>query len=142
MDPCVSPWEGVVWNAGDGWGADVVLQTRFWEDATGQNLVTWHEGFWHPWYPTVSQIAAIGGQWHHFAFVRAGDNVKQYMDGLLLSSEFGCASDFTHCPAFFVAGPPHGPSIKDESKMDEFRIYDYALSQAEIASIAGATNVP
>jgi hypothetical protein len=79
------------------------------------------------------------GEWHHFAFVKdenAG-NMRVYLNGLPVAENTGTSADTlagVRNTTFRIGGPASGGNAYI-GKMDEFRIYDSALSADEIASM-------
>ena len=82
------------------------------------------------------------GIWHAVACVRAAGILKVYIDGLLNAT----TPEGTNVPAYtyparfgtmFFASYPHYNGFN--GKLDEFRIYNRALSDAEIAGLAITT---
>jgi len=80
-------------------------------------------------------------EWHHLAYSRSGSTGYTYVDGTL---------ENTHTPNFTFADPGNRWSIGQEwdtttasnflaGTVDDARIYDYGLSYAEIAGLAGRT---
>jgi hypothetical protein len=120
------------------------------------------------WYPIISCNTASGGNvgwlavdaggaadfgsltgtllvtdngWHHLAYTRIGDIGSLYVDGVL---------EGTHTPGFnfsadnlwsigqeWDGGPTAGNFLS--GTVDDARVYDYGLSYAEIAGLAGRT---
>ncbi len=102
--------------------------------ANGDDIVWQHDSNQRPnssdWY----------GQWHHYAFVKnaAAGTLKIYQDGVLVAEESGNtaslvngyvpSSSLLEVGGYFIGGG----SDFYKGKMDDFRIYNYALSQANI----------
>jgi len=85
--------------------------------------------------------AAAGGQWHHLAFVQDGpaDEGYFYIDGELIISGGADSCDTTERPLFIgAAGTDVDVSAFESFKgrIDDVRIYSYALSQLEIQYLA------
>jgi hypothetical protein len=99
------------------------------------------------------KMTDFAGGWHHYAFVKDTDkkwmgiyhNGELVAEGkqtkLSMSSWFpiwffhiGCASIWPNPPA------DPKPSERWMGKVDDFRLYDYALSQQEVAWLAGFRN--
>ncbi len=86
------------------------------------------------------------GQWVHFAFVKnaAENTMGIYKNGVLIASR-GNADTQLNLDALKTQGFCIGQIVPGawyyHGKMDDFRIYDRALSQAEIVDLAGETSV-
>ncbi|MHC4325955.1 MAG: LamG domain-containing protein [Planctomycetota bacterium] len=81
--------------------------------------------------------AAAGGQWHHLAFVQDGpaDEGYFYIDGEVVMTGSADSCDTTGRPLFIgAAGTDVEASIFESFKgrIDDVRIYSYALSELEI----------
>jgi len=84
---------------------------------------------------------AAGGQWHHLAFVQDGPAGEGhfYINGELIISGGAESCDTTGRPLFIgAAGTDVVGSVFESFKgrIDDVRIYDYALSQLEIQYLA------
>ncbi len=80
------------------------------------------------------------GNWNHYAFVKDGTASKMYHDGALVA-ESSVDASISGIAEFTIGGMAQdGQDWANYSgKVDEFRIYDYALSQAEVLNLAGYT---
>lgn len=81
----------------------------------------------------------LTGEWHHWAFVKdAGEGVMQIYYDCLLEAEksgaFGSPAGAAGAPFEIGAILSHHNDFI--GKMDDFKVYSYALSQAEIAGAA------
>ncbi len=78
------------------------------------------------------------GDWHHFAFVKnenAG-TMSIYFDGEVAKSKSGTISSLSNIAnTDFSVGAKLGNSADYVGKMDDLRVYDYALSKKEIAGL-------
>jgi hypothetical protein len=102
----------VYWRAGNDTN-DLLI----WKDATPQDWV---------------------GDWHHFAFVKDEDanTMKIYFDSDVARSKDGTISSLSNVVGKpFSVGAELGESADYVGKMDDLRVYDYALSDKEIASL-------
>jgi hypothetical protein len=77
------------------------------------------------------------GRWNHWAFTKdAGTGKMQiFLNGLLYDSRTGATSPISNITSFEIGSGWYGGY---DGLIDDFRIYDYALSQAEI--VYAATN--
>jgi len=84
-------------------------------------------------------LAAAGGQWHHLAFVQDGpaDEGYFYVDGEVVVAGGADNCDTTGRP-FFIGAAGTDVSVFESFKgrIDDVRIYNYALSQLEIQYLA------
>ncbi|MHC4866723.1 MAG: LamG domain-containing protein [Planctomycetota bacterium] len=103
----------VYWRAGDD-PCDVLV----WSDATPGN-----------W----------GGDWHHLAFVKnePGNTMKIYFDGIEVESKTGVEETLSGVinKPFNLGTYNDDNSSEHESAFDDVRVYDYALSDVEVASL-------
>jgi hypothetical protein len=81
--------------------------------------------------------AAAGGQWHHLAFVQDGSAGEGYfyIDGEVVISGGADSCDTTGRPLFIgAAGTDVDVAVFESFKgrIDDVRIYSYALSELEI----------
>lgn len=91
---------------------------------------------------SVGSSQLTTGVWRHGAFVRNGGTLSIYINGMLNAS----ASEGTMAPVYsyparfgtmFYASYPHYNPLN--GKLDEFRIYNRALSALEITQMASTT---
>jgi hypothetical protein len=102
----------VYWRAGNDTN-DLLV----WKDATPQGWV---------------------GNWHHFAFVKDEDagTMKIYFDSEVARSKDGVISSLSNLGGQpFRFGAALGVGADYVGRMDDLRVYDYALSDSEIASL-------
>jgi hypothetical protein len=114
-----------------------------------------------PWtnYNLLFNVAGIGGygisvepdspsdfegQWVHYAFVRSlsSQTLKMYKNGVLTGEQAIAPEQNSDLPAFsqfaIASLAPAGGTISNYvGYMDDFRIYDYELSQGQIMTLAG-----
>ncbi len=86
-------------------------------------------------------VAAAGGQWHHLAFVQDGSANEGYfyIDGEVVMSGGADSCDTTGRPLFIGAAGTDVEAGAFESfkgRIDDVRIYNYALSELEIQYLA------
>ena len=91
--------------------------------------------------PTAQGGALTIGEWHHIAYVidDAGDTARLYVDGALATT-----IAVTGTPLFMKAGQELriGSSYPTEfmhGQIDDVRIYNRVLSEAEVAGLVGRT---
>jgi hypothetical protein len=115
-----------------------------WYTATGAPNYTWasSDDFLR-W--TVEQPGDFAGQWNHFALTKnvTEGTQKMYMNGVLMDQMNG-AEDLSHAPDvtdFSIGGRFDFNKWVWYGKIDEFRMYDKELSQAEIVWLANEENI-
>jgi len=126
------PWDGVSTDANDTvLGVDV--------DGRGDDYTFVDEsddvGYDHDW------DAHLG--WEHYAFVRNDSNLAIYVNGVLKEIDDSNGSPIPKPDLLYLGiasdrAPDHPDGFHDgfTGNVDEFKIFDYALSAAEIAYIA------
>jgi len=133
-------------NAPEGWRG-IVTKGRT-ELGGGTNYVDELYGFYvtpsNYWHVNSGGVngdaqAAPGGQWHHLAFVQDGSAGEGYfyIDGEVVMSG-GAESCDTTGRALFIgaAGTDVGVFESFKGRIDDVRIYSYALSELEIQYLA------
>ena len=101
-------------------------------DAIGVNYGDWVAGL-------VSTVAIGLGEWHHVASTYDGQKIRQYLDGAPVDSvAFNYTMVADTRPLLIGADTP-GTFEVFNGKMDDVRIYDRALSAAEIATLGETT---
>ncbi|MHC4498631.1 MAG: LamG domain-containing protein, partial [Planctomycetota bacterium] len=126
-------------NSGDNWVFSTGY-TYFAEAAvpTGSGDVYWRAGNDTNDVLKWDDATPIGwrGDWHHFAFVKdenAG-TMSIYFDGLLVDSNTGTSDTLAYTRnRDFELGEKDGDGYV--GKIDDFRIYDYAMSADEVAAL-------
>ena len=87
----------------------------------------------------TATIDPSSGNWHHFAFTISGTECVVYIDGELAKQGTFGGIDWTGCDILSImSGAPRfleWEHKSDLSLMDELRIFNKALSQAEIKTI-------
>jgi hypothetical protein len=91
----------------------------------------------------IQRVAAadeVRGQWHLWTFVKNADSgdKKIYLDGKLWHSGKGFTSPIADVTEFNIGGGSGGVSPY-LGLIDDFRLYDRALSPGEVAGLAGVT---
>ncbi len=92
---------------------------------------------------TTTLVASSGNltenQWFHAAGVYDGASMKLYLDGVLVGSlnKTGAIAVSSSVPAW-IGGNPTDPTIRPwQGAIDDVRIYDRALSAAEVLALIG-----
>jgi hypothetical protein len=75
------------------------------------------------------------GRWNHWAFTKDAntDTMKIFLNGVLYDSRIGAGSPITGINSYEIGTGWYG---RYDGLIDDFRVYDYALSQPEVAYIA------
>lgn len=126
-----------MWVSGDASDyPDKVNQAIFSAGSASGDEDSWANAAWD-----IDSADAYGGQWNHYAAVKNTEIgvMSVYHNGVLVAKttsstdamEGSLAGDTVLSMARFDAG------ISTTVKVDDLRIYGYALSQAEIASLVG-----
>jgi hypothetical protein len=89
------------------------------------------------WSLIQGSISVNDGQWHHVAGVYDGSKIKLYVDGILDNSEVATGSIGTSPYSVLIGENSDNPNRLWNGLIDDVRIYDNALSAAEIAELAG-----
>jgi hypothetical protein len=94
-------------------------------------------------YDRIQKTASPGeyeGSWQHWTFTKNADTGEQsiYLNGALWHSGTGFSLTMTGVTTFLIGSRADGIQNYD-GMMDDFRLYDRALSPEEIAGLAGVT---
>jgi hypothetical protein len=117
---------------------------RFFREAVGDNQryklnagfgdgETWFDG------GTDAEVDPTTGEWVHFAFTISDAECVVYIDGEVAKQGEFAGVDWTGCDIMSImSGAPRFTGwshLSDESLMDELRLFNKALSQAEVQAI-------
>jgi hypothetical protein len=93
------------------------------------------------WTPTRVEIETplVQQEWHHLAMVWDGEALEMYVDGQSVGSSTG-PSPSTDLQSIAIGGDLNfgSPDNLWEGAIDELRIYDRALSPADVENLANA----
>jgi len=93
------------------------------------------------WGNVLGNIRIDDGRWHHAAGTYDGARISLYIDGVLdvtsIASGYINANDYD----VFIAGNAEKPTRFFGGLIDDVRVYNYALSPDEIATLAVASRV-
>ena len=89
---------------------------------------------------TVGSGSANDGDWHHFAFVKDGGFKAIYMDGDELKTQLSGASALKDFTDLWIGSQPSGTN-RMTGYVDDFAVYDRALSEAQIMALAAGQPV-
>lgn len=86
-----------------------------------------------------SNVAPADGNWHHCAIVYTGTKLRAYKDGVLAGSELTLtlSSKAKSSGAWYIGRDSRTGATAFNGNLNDFRIYDNALSISEIAWLAG-----
>ena len=121
----VGPFQGgylLRWSSANGhleWHIDL---------GSGQNLVVQN--------PTPND--AYLNEWHHYAatFDGSAHVSSLYVDGVLVASANGGPAVLEHTDDLYLMYVNYGSQVGTPGALDEFKVYDRALTSAEIAQLA------
>jgi len=92
----------------------------------------------------ISSVSVSDGQWHHIVGQRVGDIINVYIDGMLdgtanLPADYDLSGTSQHNAYIGVVtdNSTGAPEKYLVGSVDDVRIYNYALSQAEILDVMG-----
>ncbi|HRQ42523.1 MAG TPA: Ig-like domain-containing protein [Chloroflexota bacterium] len=94
--------------------------------------------------PFIESTATVNdNQYHHIAFVKNGDVLSLYIDGILE----GTATDTTATPTHAIVSHIYLGKLENNTRyfqgaLDDLRIYGRGLSAAEVAQLAMGNNAP
>ena len=109
----------------------------------GNSNVYWDTGGTASGYDRINKAATPAeyeGSWQHWAFTKDADTGEQniYLNGVLWHSGTGKTRTMTGVTAFTIGAKPNLTENYD-GMVDDFRLYDRALSVAEVAWLADTT---
>ncbi len=103
----------------------------------------WYYG-WDPVSWLSPSTEAYRGSWNHFAVTKDADAgiARIYHNGILVAENTGATRPiYRYLQTFLVGGYALTSSMNYRGKIDDFRVYDYPLSQAEVVNLAGKASV-
>jgi hypothetical protein len=94
------------------------------------------------WISTTANFTTVGSGWHHYAFTfdDAANQLKIYIDGQLVTTvNENTSINYTGLGSATVIGRNgnSGTTTDLDGRVDDVRVYNYALTPAEIAVIYG-----
>jgi hypothetical protein len=125
-DASISLWLNYT-NANTGLRA---LNLGGWQVRFSEGKVGWDNGG-GPSHETHSTNAYNNGEWHHVVFTRASTNYKMYIDKVADKTDTGTASSYS----WLYVGATNSSSQFYAGKVDDVRIYDYALTQSDVNTV-------
>ncbi|MHC4643152.1 MAG: LamG-like jellyroll fold domain-containing protein [Planctomycetota bacterium] len=93
-----------------------------------------------PWAVTGT-TSVNDGKWHHVAGVFDGKQLYLYIDGVLEAAKSAAKSIDVSSHNVFIGANAQVPGREWNGFIDDVRIYNYALSQAEIVSLLGENEI-
>lgn len=116
------------WRGGPGTGWTMAThRPEFWADDGPEDLIV-------PAQPNTDN-EFVPGAWTHEAVVYDGKTMKEYTNGTLINSWQGRNVPMSQGVPMAVGGWPQFSGYNFVGSMDEFRIYDQALTAQEIAQL-------
>ena len=97
---------------------------------------TWEIRFGRPSSMVDSGQTLAQGQWTHLALTFDGTTAKAYIDGVLVK-ESAFAFAFDKEAPMQIGASADGGGNPFNGAIDEVRLYDTALSEAEVKALAG-----
>ncbi|MHC4113311.1 MAG: LamG-like jellyroll fold domain-containing protein, partial [Planctomycetota bacterium] len=85
----------------------------------------------------LGSINVNDGKWHHVAGVYDGSEISLYVDGILDDSLAASGTIATTAHHVWLGGNVERPGREWNGLLDDVRIYDHALSAAEIVGLTG-----
>jgi len=85
----------------------------------------------------------VVGNWHHVAIVKSGTTIEYFFDGLSVGSKTLTLAIGTAEHPFFIGGQANNASANEyfNGYIDDVRIYDEALAEADIQALLGPGNL-
>ncbi len=118
-----------VWRGGPGTGWTMAThRPEFWADDGPEDLLV-------PGQPNADN-AFVPGSWTHEAVVYDGKTMKEYTNGKLINTWEARGQPMSQGVAMAVGGWPQFSGYNYVGEMDDFRIYDHALSASEIQALS------
>lgn len=118
---------------------------------------TWYEGDYVVGY-TAQHVNEAAGKWNHLAFTKASNGVQRmYLNGVIVAERLDNFQSLTGINNFAIGGRPgtfdgvdsyerNADSWAYSGLIDDFKVYDRALSHAEVVRLAlgpaGSVNQP
>ncbi len=93
-----------------------------------------------PW-AVVGATSVNDGKWHHIAGVFDGSTLYLYIDGVLEAAKSGANSVSISNHNVLIGANAQVAGRDWNGLIDDVRIYDYALSQAETVSVMGKSQI-
>jgi TolA-binding protein len=93
-----------------------------------------------PW-AVIGTTSVNDGKWHHIAGVFDGSALYLYIDGILEAAKAAGNSVDTSNYEVYIGENAQVPGRQWNGLIDDVRIHNYALSQAEIVSLMGKSQI-
>ena len=111
---------------------------RIARDGTGDD-VQWRCNGPTPSLEVVSQATVNDGQWHHLAGTYDGATARLYVDGVLDGSMATTGAISKNTAPVYISGNSEKASRLWNGSIDDVRIYNRALTEAEVRLLADTT---
>jgi len=121
-------WQAVVAKGNSAW--------RLHRNSNTNSLAFHCSGLSAGW-GTGGSVNVNDGEWHHVVGVYDGSKIYLYVDGVVDNSEPTSGIIDSNPEHVFIGGNSQQPGREWNGLIDDVRIYNHALSPAEIAGLAG-----
>jgi len=111
---------------------------RIARDGTGDDI-QWRCNGPTPSLEVVSQANVNDGQWHHLAGTYDGANARLFVDGVLNGSMATTGAISKNTAPVYISGNSEKASRLWNGSIDDVRIYNRALTEAEVRLLADTT---
>jgi uncharacterized protein (TIGR02145 family) len=119
-----------------------------WNNSNARNVFVWGLGpanaYWTTLYERGSGFNMVQNKWHSFVFVKNGTKYRLYMDGMLYHEKEISASANYDFNVGLILGDIciETPCQVFKGRLDDYRIYNRALSEAEVAALYELESTP
>jgi len=122
---------GVSFGINSSYGSDYDLSWKPLESSFSGNSINWNNN------------PSVDSDWHHVCYVNDGGTVSLYVDGVASAVTRTKTSDANGIVTSFLIGAGGGESIGSyfKGRMDDVRLFDRTITQAEITHLATARGV-
>jgi len=131
----------ILWNFGSGWSTGMALIAK---DTATISLVSWTGGADGIDVVSVTGITDLMDNWHRITFVANANGTTLYVDGHSATTSTVLPADISGQGQF---GSIHGTAKNyaavtgDGYLLDDWRVYDTALTYAEVATFIGKVTI-
>ncbi|MEN9913003.1 MAG: hypothetical protein RLY66_411 [Candidatus Parcubacteria bacterium] len=134
----LSAWINLSATQAGEWGSIIMKEYSFGLEIRNNNTVYASVGNGSTW-SNVIQTPIASGVWKHVVQTYDGTTNRLYIDGALVTSGAGA---FTNTASNLLIGSWNGSSEYFKGKIDEVRVYNGALSAAEVSSLYSSVTPP
>ena len=132
----------ILWNFGSGWRVGIALVAK---DSTTVSLVSWTGGAAGSDVVSVTGVTDLMNTWHLITFVADANGTTLYVDGRSVTVDTVLPSTISGEGQF---GSIHGTAKNynavsgDGYYLDDWRVYDAALTEEEVAALKATLLIP